>query len=173
MALNTLIVLDLNTEAYSLKSRPVVEEFGVTVAASMAAHLSELRQSVGLAVLGRDQVSDEATLHVIQPARGQGGLMRLLDLLARAEMASFETRIAELLSRATAGLEWGSTVVILTAGDCAGLTEAILQLRQRGFHVWLVAMDSATPFQELKARLALIGVPAHWVTWEPEMEPWR
>ena len=52
IALHTVILLDLNDEAYSLRGRAAGGEMGIIVAASIAAHLIERRQQVGLALLG-------------------------------------------------------------------------------------------------------------------------
>lgn len=172
IALNTLIILNLNIEEYSLRSRATAGEMGIVVAASIAAHLIEHRQPVGLALLGADAVTGEAGLKVIPPVRGREHLMRLLEALARAELAS-TVSFTQVLDQASANLGWGSTAVIITPGESQHLVEALLQMRRRGFHVLCVATDSEAPFPRLRGRLEQIGVPAYWITQDQDLDVWR
>lgn len=172
IALHTLVFLDLNLEAYLVRNRVPATELGVVIAASVAAYLSQQRQPVGLALLGRDAVTDQSGLQVIPPGRGREHLMRLLETLARAEAAP-TAPLAPLLAQATAGLGWGSTVVVITAGEAPELWAALLQLRRRGCHVLLVATDMQPAFPAFQARLAQIGVPACWFTSEKDLELWQ
>jgi len=54
ITLDTLIFLNLNLEEYDLSYAEGAAELAITVAASLAFHLSELRQPVGLVSNGRD-----------------------------------------------------------------------------------------------------------------------
>ncbi len=172
IALHTLVVLNLNADAYTPRTRLTAGEVGITVAASIAAHLVEQRQEVGLALLGGDRVTGWAGLQVIPPARGRAHLVRLLERLARAEVAP-TLPLAEALPRTGADLGWGSTLVVITPGEEPRLLEALLQMRRQGFHLLLVATDPRAPFRRLQGQLERIQVPACWVTHEQEMEVWR
>jgi uncharacterized protein (DUF58 family) len=172
IALNTLICLNLNVEEYALRSRPTAGETGIVVAASIAAHLIEKRQSVGLAALGMDAVTGQAGLQVIPPARGRQHLMRLLETLARAEMVS-TLPFVQVLGQASANLGWGSTVIVVTSGASPNLGEACLQMRKRGLHVALIATDPHTSFQRLQEQLKQVGVAAYWVTRDQDLDMWR
>jgi uncharacterized protein (DUF58 family) len=59
ITLDTLIFLNLNLEEYDLAYAEGASELAITVAASLATHLSELRQPVGLISNGRDLAADE------------------------------------------------------------------------------------------------------------------
>lgn len=60
ITLDTLIFLNLNTEEYDLAYAEGASELAISVAASLAVHLGEQRQPVGLVSNGRDQaVNDE------------------------------------------------------------------------------------------------------------------
>jgi len=172
IALHTVILLDLNDEAYSLRGRAVGGEMGIVVAASIAAHLIERRQQVGLALLGRDQVTQYTGLQVISPAHGREHLMRILEALARAEMAP-TAPLASVLPQVNAGLGWGSTAVVISPGESPHLVDSLLQMRRQGFHIMFIASDSQTPFRSLQGKLDQIGIPAYWVTREREMDVWR
>ena len=54
ITLDTMLFLNLNTEEYDLAYADGATELAITVAASLASHLSELRQPVGLISNGRD-----------------------------------------------------------------------------------------------------------------------
>lgn len=172
IALNAMIILNLNDGEYALRSRVTSSEMSIVVAASVAAHLIERRQPVGLAVLGMDAVTKQVGLQVIPPVRGRDQLMRLLQVLARAELAD-TTPFVQSLDQASARLGWGSTAVIITPGASLHLEEALLQMRRRGVHVLLVATDPLAAFHGLRGRLEQIGIPAHWVTDDHDLDVWR
>lgn len=171
IALNAMVVLNLNDGDYALRSR-AASEMGIVVAASVAAHLIERRQPVGLAVLGMDAVTQQVGLQVIPPVRGRDQLMRLLEVLARAELAA-TTPFVQSLDQASVKLGWGSTAVIITPGAGPHLEEALLQMRRRGVHVLLVATDPLTAFRAFQAQLEQIGIPACWVTNDKDLDVWR
>jgi len=171
IALNAMVVLNLNDGDYALRSR-AASEMGIVVAASVAAHLIERRQPVGLAVLGMDAVTQQAGLQVIPPVRGRDQLMRLLEVLARAELAA-TTPFVQSLDQASVKLGWGSTAVVITPGAGPHMEEALLQMRRRGVHVLLVATDPLTAFRAFQAQLEQIGIPAYWVTNDQDLDVWR
>ena len=57
----------------------------VVIAASMATWVAEKRQSVGLHVNGSDPLKPGSPPQTIPPRKGQGHLMRMLDILARID----------------------------------------------------------------------------------------
>ena len=172
VALHSVIFLDLNAEAYSIRSRGTAEDLGCTIAASIAVRLTEQRQQVGLSLAALDEVSGYCGLQQLPLGRGRPHLMHLLEMLARARMAPAAI-LASWLPRASAQLGWGSTAVVITAGEAPHLVEALLQMRRRGSQVLLIATDSERPFRDLQARLRHIGVPAFWITSEQELDIWR
>jgi uncharacterized protein (DUF58 family) len=172
VALHSIIFLDLNADAYSIRSRNAAEELGCTIAASIAVRLLELRQQVGLKLAGRDEVSGDAGLQQLPLGSGRAHLTHLLEILARARLAPYAD-LASWLPQASADLGWGSTAVVITAGDAPNLVEALLQMRRRGFQVLFVALDPEKPFRNLQARLQHIGVQALWITSERELDAWR
>jgi len=158
-----VIFLDLNAEVYAIRHRPVVEELGCTLAASVAVRLSDLRQHVGLALLGTDEVTEYTGLQILPPGHGREHLMRLLEILARARMAP-TVPLTTVLPEASASMGWGTTAVVITAGSQRDLLAALLQMRRRGLQIVLIVMDPTTRFPDLQARLKYLGVSSFLVT---------
>ncbi len=143
ISLETVILLDLNSAAYERRNRHDSTEWAIVVAASLATHLINRRQAVGLQSNGVDplrlqeneQVFDEVTGRLlfetadhefglshyiatpISPRTGRPHLMKILEQLAR--LAARDTvPIAEWAPRASTKLSWGVTVLAITAqGD--------------------------------------------------------
>jgi len=171
VALRCMIVLDLNATNYHLGSSAAAEELGCTLAASIAARLTELRQAMGVAILAKDQLSELVGLQTIPVGQGRDHLILILEALAKARMAP-TTPITDWLPQAASGLGWGSTVILITAGDSVGLLASIVNLQRRGANVVVIATDSRKPFAALKGQLENIGVPAYWITSEKELGRW-
>jgi uncharacterized protein (DUF58 family) len=172
IALHALIILDLNREAYNIRSRATAGEMGIVVAASFAAYLIEHRHRVGLALLGRDEVSGAIGFQNIRLAHGRDHLMRLLEMLARAEMDA-TLPLPGLLTTASAGLSWGSTVIVIVPGNEPDLLRALLQMRRRGLFPVVIATDPLIPFAGLRDELKQVGIPALAVTQDSDMDLWR
>mgnify|MGYP000704716357 CR=1 FL=1 len=187
IALDTTIFLNLNRSDYSQKRLWLASELAIVVAASLASSLVERRQAVGLGTNGRDPLADltedlagsqkpvesSPVLHppTMRPAKGRRSLMRILDLLARIEVADgigFPT----LLEREAANLTWGATLVVVTGRVTDELFQALAHLRRAGFSVVLIAVDSASTFRAVRERAARIGVPSYEVWEEPDLERW-
>jgi len=172
IALNTLVLLDMSEQAYDARNRYTSGELGVVIAASVAAHLVERRQEVGLALLGRDPVTGWDGLQVIPPANGREHLIRLLEALARIEIG-VTPGLAAQLAPAASGLGWGSTVILISPRESEHLVPALLQLRRQGLHIVFIATDPQADFGALKSQLEQIGVPAHWIAREQDLDVWR
>lgn len=172
IALNTVIFLDLNLQAYNVHSRAASEEMGIVAAASFAVHLSEQRQQVGLAILGRDELTGFTGLQNIPPAHGREHLMRILEALARAGMAE-TVPLTSLLPGASTHLGWGSTAIVIVPGDEADMLPALLQMRRQGLEVMVVATDMQVPFKSFESSLRQAGIPAYLVTQDKDMDVWR
>jgi uncharacterized protein (DUF58 family) len=62
ISLETMIVLDLNTASYQRQGRHEATEWGIEVAASVAAHLTDRRQAVGFLTNGVDPLQQQGEL---------------------------------------------------------------------------------------------------------------
>lgn len=169
IALDTLIFLDLNTSYYDLSSRVPATEMGIVLAASLASHLIERRQPVGLGVLGMDAISGRAGLQTLRSAQGRGHLINMLEMLARAEMGETQS-LTELLLPASAHMHWGSTAVVIIPGDEPGLVPVLLRMRRQGLQVTVITTDPRLPFGNLEQQLKQAGISAYRITRDRDLD---
>jgi uncharacterized protein (DUF58 family) len=172
IALHTTIFLDLNTEAYNIYGRAGASEMGIVVAASLEDYMIERRQQVGLMLLGIDQMTGFTGLTTIQPAHGREHLIRVLETLARTDMAQ-TTPLPTMLPQMSAHLSWGSTAIVITSGEQPGLLPALLQIRRKGLNVLVIATDPMILFDTFKSQLKQVGIPAYRIIKESDMDVWR
>ena len=139
IALETLIALAFSREEYAGRYAYDTMERALVAAASIAAHLVERRQPVGLCTTGRDAATDLPAAPVpVGPGRAH--LIGVLGTLGRLEIAQ-SGDLAELAARAAAGLGWGSTVIVITGQRGPELIARLLPLQRRGLSVALIVTD--------------------------------
>jgi uncharacterized protein (DUF58 family) len=144
IALETLVALAFARSEYGGHFAYDTMERSLTAAASIVAHLANLRQPFGVCVSGHDPAADRPA-GAIPIGSGRAHLIAALGLLGRVEPLA-EGALAPELRRAAAGLGWGSTVVIVTGQASTELLPEALALRRRGLEVALVIAE-ATPEQ--------------------------
>jgi len=177
IALETAILLNLDSGDYAVAHRSTATELGIVIAASLAAHLVEKRQAVGLITNGRDPLADSApaSAPALPLRKGREHLMHLLDLLARIEVAAEGEALPflEVVSRESVGLPWGSTVVLITAQPGEGLFDTLLALRRRGLGVILIMTCPGRDVSLTIRRAEQIEVQAYCIEAERDMDGWR
>jgi uncharacterized protein (DUF58 family) len=176
IALETAIFLNLSRGDYPPEQRLAATELGIVVAASLAVHVVEMRQAVGLYSNGLDPLADETqTMPSVPLRKGREHLMNLLDLLARIELPSedSETPFLTTLGRRSLGLPWGSTVVVITAQEVEGLLDTLLALRRRGMLVILVLTYAHRGFRLTAQRAEQIGIQTLQIWTEKDLDVWR
>jgi uncharacterized protein (DUF58 family) len=141
IALETLVALAFTRAEYGGGFAYDSMERSLTAAASILAHMANLRQPFGLCASGRDPASERAA-GAIPIGSGRAHLMAALGLLGRLEAAPEGALLPEL-RRAAAGLGWGSTIVIVSGQPVADLLPDAIALRRRGLHVALVLPEAA------------------------------
>lgn len=162
IALETMVLLNLDEAAYDPRWNYFASETGVTVAASILYHLQGLDQAGGLAVNGRDSLTQAAPA-ALPPSHGQAHLMQALDVLARAE-TSPALPFADWVRAVTGSLGWGATVALVTPVEPPDLAPLLLHLKRAGFSPTLILThgpDSGTAAQ--------LGVPSAIITYETEV----
>ena len=126
-------------------SIPELLESAVSLAASIASHAVEARYQVGLVANGCWPHSDQ-TLKVL-PGRSPDQLTRILEALA-AVSALPTISIETLLSRESARLPWGATLLVVAAVVTEELLTVMARLQSAGRRMVLVRLDEAPlPFE--------------------------
>lgn len=172
IALETSLCLDLNAEDYPMRGRYDATELAIVVAASLANWAISRRQSAGLISNGADPLRDGERLQPILPGRGRGHLTRILEALARAQMAQTEP-LSALLRREIVHLPWGTTLVVLSPRLDDAMFEALFQARRAGMNVTLLPTGSVAGLQEIRQRAEYFGFPLHHILEERDLERWR
>jgi len=172
ISIEAQIYLNLNRAEYSLNRAEPASELAITTAASIAQYLSDKRQAVGLSTNGHDPLL-EADAQIAIPARkGRGQLMQILESLAKVEMST-DTPFEELLRRARLELTWGGSAIIITSDATDTLFDQMITMRRSGFYVMLIVVDAQGAFGVIKERASQIGVVAHEVWQERDLDVWR
>jgi len=139
IALETLIALAFSRQEYGGRFPYDVMERALIAAASIAAHLTERRQPIGLCTTGYDAATD-APAASLSVAQGRAQLIGVLGTLGRLDPAA-EGDLPALASRAAAHLGWGSTVVLITGQRGADLVAQLLPLKRRGLSIALILTE--------------------------------
>jgi uncharacterized protein (DUF58 family) len=139
---------------------PSTEEYGVTIAASLANHFLQLDREVGF-------LSYAATREVIQPDRGDRQLRRLLEILAVIQ-ARGHIPLSQVLATEGAHLARHTTVVVVTPSADPRWVSVLRGLRARGVQgvgVLLAArtFGLAPDWQPVQAELQASGLPSYLV----------
>jgi uncharacterized protein (DUF58 family) len=139
---------------------PSTEEYGVTIAASLAQHFLQLDREVGF-------LSYATAREVIQPDRGERQLSRLLEVLAVIQ-AKGHIPLAQVLATEGAHLARHTTLVVITPSADPRWVSALRALRARGVHgvgVLLAArtFGLAPDWQPVQAELQASGLPSYLV----------
>jgi len=172
ISIESQIFLNLNRDEYTQERTIPASETAIVTAASIANYLIEKRQTVGLSSNGQDPLTEEAFKITIPPRRGEAQLMQILDVLARVELSK-HLSFADLLHQDRLQLTWGSTAIIISGHAGDALFDNMLLMKRSGFHVMLILMDSQTPFAIVKQRAEDVGIEAHQVWQESDLDVWR
>jgi uncharacterized protein (DUF58 family) len=132
--IDVVILLDLNRASQRGTGESSTEEYGVTIAASIASYL--LRQAelaVGLTVSGTDQPT-------LPLDRGERQINRILEALAVARSTQSHS-LDEALAEEESRLARNTVLVVITASTDLGWPEGLNQLRRRGVRPYAILLD--------------------------------
>lgn len=172
IALETLIFLDLSAEGYAFKNRIDSTELAVVIAASVAAWVAGKRQTVGLKVNGKDPLMTDGLPQYIPPRKGQAHLIRILETLARVEMADKKS-IAETVQRQRYQLSWGTTLIVITGQAGDNLLNELYQARRAGQNAVLILAGLAPASRDVSDRAGHFGIPVVTIPNERGLDIWR
>jgi uncharacterized protein (DUF58 family) len=140
-----MLVLDLRRADYPENPGDAAEaaELAVTAAASIAHHVLERRQRVGLLALGRDPAGEPGDgLLRVSAGREREHLTAILSVLGRIQLGP-SADLVSVLEREKEGWNWGALVVLITPGLAAGALRSAMGLRSSGFDVKAVLVGRA------------------------------
>ncbi len=198
ISLETIILLDLNAGTYERRDRYTVIEWAIVLAASLASHLVNERQAVGLSSNGIDplrlhedtQVYDEVTGRLslqheaiaggyrpymaaaVAPRNGRPHLMKILELLARLT-ARDTVPFSEWAPRACVNLSWGVTVLAITAQGDERTANTLHSLARSGFNPILIAVEPNANFGLVRERARRLGFQAYNISDRRDLAPWQ
>jgi uncharacterized protein (DUF58 family) len=178
IALEAMILLDLNRDDYDRMTWADDTELAIVVAASLGNWIMTNKESLGLATNGLDPgvtggdalAAGPQHLHPFQsvpPHKGRGHFMTVLDVLARvkvteagAENASF----VELVQRERVKLAWGATLVLITGKMTDDLFEEVFHAQRSGLNAALILCGRyVTGLKQVRQRAEYFGVTAHHI----------
>jgi uncharacterized protein (DUF58 family) len=167
VARETLLALDLNLDGYDGRRRREASELAIVAAASLANHIIvRERLPVGLAAEALDPLT-HARERFFLPARSERAhLITVLEVLARVRLAP-GMPLAEVLRRERPRLAWGSTLVAITGRADEDLFDTLAALRQGGFAVSVVLVQSPELPTLTRERAALLGIGL-WPIWREQ-----
>lgn len=200
ISLDTAIVLNLARDDYERRTRYSAPEWAIEVAASIAAHLVERQQAVGLMTNGHDPLPRDAQKtvpaarfdessgrllvsevdgdkppaagHAIPPRGGRAHLMSILELLARIEPTRAGA-FAAWVPRACLHLSWGVTVPVITPRAGEETCQALHHLLRAGLNPVLIVISRTHNFGALRDRAQRLGFTAYQVTEKRDMDVWQ
>jgi len=115
---------------------PSTEEYGVTIAASVAKHLLAQRRAVGMISYGQRR-------EIVQADRGERQLMKWLESLAVVR-AQGRVPLAEVIAVEGGQLGGGTTAIVITPSTCTSWVGALRDMKRKGVDVVAVHLEAST-----------------------------
>lgn len=200
IALDTAIVLNLARDDYPRRHRYSAPEWAIEIAASLAAHLMEHQQAVGLMTNGRDPLtpndgqltsqaqydeasgrlllvdeentSDTNVPQMIPPRGGRAHLMSILELLARIEPTG-AGHFATWIPRACVHLSWGVTVPVISPMADDQTFQALHHLVRVGLNPVLILTMPNHRFGAIRDRARQLGFVAYHICDKNDLDVWQ
>jgi uncharacterized protein (DUF58 family) len=142
------LVLDLDRRTMAGSGVESVEEYAVTVCASLAKYFLDESRAVGIVCQGL----------LLSPDRGTRQLLKVYEVLAFVR-PSTATPLAELLVAEQQRFGRTDTVVVITASREDNWVTIMQSLRMRGVHGQAVMIEPST-FGQVPGSMGMIGVLA-------------
>jgi hypothetical protein len=164
---NLWIVLDMDRAVQVGEGAESTEEYGVIMAASLAAEMLRQNRAVGLCATGEEPL-------LVPPGYGLAQLWKLLHLLATAS-AHADCSLANALWEVGPTLGRGLTLAVITPSSEPNWIAPLLPLARRGIAASAILLDGGSFSVEssgphpgglatLRSALADQGVPSHVIS---------
>jgi uncharacterized protein (DUF58 family) len=139
-AVDVWILLDLHEPVQAGEGEHSTEEYGVTIAATVATYLLRQDLSLGLIING-------AHREVLSLDRGDRQIERMLELLAVVETGE-GSDLKEALALDAMHFARNTAAVIITPSNSSDWHEGVRHLQRRGVQVAVIGLDAASFEQE-------------------------
>ena len=149
ISLEVAILLDLDRDNYDIKTFYKDTELAVTAAASVAAWGKRHRQPVGLVTNGADPQQGDRMPTPLQPKKGTGHFIRILEILARIQPGD-NLPIETLIQGALSNLSWGATVVLISGTLQDSTLKLLFQTKKRGINPAMIFTGQSANYRSLK-----------------------
>ncbi len=171
IALETCVLLNLNAEDYYYRSRVDTTELAIVIAASISNWIVGKKQMVGLMVNGRDQLTADGKPQSIPPRKGKRHLMRVLETLARVEIAD-NSAIVPLIQAQRYQLAWGTTLIVITGRAGDDVLDELYQARRLGQNMVLILVNRDISDEATRRRAKILGIPVFSIASERDLSIW-
>lgn len=144
--------------APSLKTQidPYTEEYGVTVAASLARHFLAQNRSVGLIAYGQER-------EVVQLDRGERQVAKILETLAVIR-AEGRWPLEHVLAAEERAFGRNTTVIVITPSTSENWVAALRDLKRRGVQVLAILLEPSTFGPAPSAMDVVVSLAANYIT---------
>ena len=171
IALETCVLLNLNAEDYYYRSRVDTTELAIVIAASISNWIVSKKQMVGLMVNGRDPLTADGKPQSIPPRKGKRHLMRVLETLARVEIAD-NSAFVPLIQAQRYQLAWGTTLIVITGGAGDDVLDELYQARRLGQNMVLILVNRDISDEATRRRAKILGIPVFSIASERDLSIW-
>lgn len=149
ISLQVAIVLDLHPESYDIKTVVSSSELAIIAAASVAAWGKAHQQMVGLLTNGADPLNDHTMPNPLQPKKGAGHFIQILEILARIQTGD-NLPIENLIQNAIARLSWGATVVVISGGLRETTLSQLNAAQRKGINPAIILTGQVPNYRSIK-----------------------
>ncbi len=157
IAYEVVIIIDMDTRSYGTHGVVSHSEWAVVIAASLASHLSEQQQGVGLRTNGLDALTEEA-MQPLPVAPGRAHLITLLEALARVQVTETTEDFADWMGQHTFDLVWATTLIVLVPVLKGSLLWLLHDRYRKGINVLVMVLVPHDGFLGLKAQGEALGL---------------
>jgi uncharacterized protein (DUF58 family) len=171
IALETFVVLNLNSEDYYYRTRVDSTELAIVIAASVGNWIVGQKQMVGLMVNGRDPVASGGRPQSIPPRKGKRHMMRLLETLARVQTID-NSALVPLLQHQRYHLAWGTTLIVITGSLRDHLLDELYQARRSGQNAIVILAGGDLSDDAVRRRARTFGIPVFSIATERDLNIW-
>lgn len=130
------LVLDMEQAVQAGTGQESTEEYGVTIAASIARRLVESNRSVGLIAYGEYH-------ELVHTDRGDRQIQKLLESLALVR-ATGHVPLAEVIAAESTRFGRNSTLVVITPSTAEAWTHSLQHQTHRGVRAMAIVLEAAT-----------------------------